>query len=764
MSKDSVNIVVDSLRYNSQIFEESKKYLVGVENCSDKLSGLLEHNILVAILLFCFLVFFIKALWHFAQLVFIYRWKSHSQRNSFFFSSVIACFFSGLILYYFGYDYAGTYKNGLTLLLRSILSSFEMFLSKSNLIGIAENCKNSHWYMLAFACVHTIAVVLSAIFAVACFGRRIMYWVKSKIWGYVLTNQTTYVFWGLNERSYMLARDLYKNRMSRERIIFVDFPDEKDESNKSQGFSGLIGLLSFKLKVIRQLKDINYILYRSFGRPSELSDKVNDLFDELDLMPLRRILRNSQNRKYFIFTDNESSNLRAAINLLKYDEFTDNTIIYCAVRKTRFTTQLVEHYKGKLVIVDDSRIAVTALKKREVEYSTPIDYVTIDKDNAAVTSVFTAMVIGFGTTGQDALRFLYEFSALPDENGNKQKVRIDVIDTKMDTIEGDFRQEVPAIDYIKVNDRPLEYDKMHNDIIRREVVLRKMDVGSDKFYELLSDLVDSLNYVVIATGDDDRNLSIASYILEFMVQNRKIDQDRFRVFVRLYNENNRIKYESAKDVFAKMCDDYNNYGLNNNNPKFFKTPFVFFGNPKSLYTKSIIVGNSLEEDAMIFQEEYRKAVNDDTTWEKRREEANDAYSFRALYRKEGQDKANSMHRYTKERILGIYGNNKEVVCYDEWKDVLKATDSDNIEQKQWKHRLIQASICEHLRWNAAHLMMGYVPMSNEKAKYFDPSADEQRKEHRYLQHWNELNIETQGYDYGVVKTTIILKNGRKSVI
>ena len=760
MSKDSVNIVVDSLRYNSQIFEESKKYLVGVENCSDKLSGLLEHNILVAILLFCFLVFFIKALWHFAQLVFIYRWKSHSQRNSFFFSSVIACFFSGLILYYFGYDYAGTYKNGLTLLLRSILSSFEMFLSKSNLIGIAENCKNSHWYMLAFACVHTIAVVLSAIFAVACFGRRIMYWVKSKIWGYVLTNQTTYVFWGLNERSYMLARDLYKKRTSRERIIFVDFPDEKDESNKSQGFSGLIGLLSFKLKVIRQLKDINYILYRSFGRPSELSDKVNDLFDELDLMPLRRILRNSQNRKYFIFTDNESSNLRAAINLLKYDEFTDNTIIYCAVRKTRFTTQLVEHYKGKLVIVDDSRIAVTALKKREVEYSTPIDYVTIDKDNAAVTSVFTAMVIGFGTTGQDALRFLYEFSALPDENGNKQKVRIDVIDTRMDTLEGDFRQEVPAIDYIKVNDRPLEYDKMHNDIIRREVVLRKMDVGSDKFYELLSDLVDSLNYVVIATGDDDRNLSIASYILEFMVQNRKIDQDRFRVFVRLYNENNRIKYESAKDVFAKMCDDYNNHGLNNNNPKFFKTPFVFFGNPKSLYTKSIIVGNSLEEDAMIFQEEYRKAVNDDTTWEKRREEANDAYSFRALYRKEGQDKANSMHRYTKERLLGIYGNNKEVVCYDEWKDVLAVTDTDNAEQKQWKHRLIQASICEHLRWNAAHLMMGYVPMPKDKAKHFGSSADEQRKEHKCLIPWNKLELRAQGYDYGVVKTTIQLKNDR----
>ena len=762
MAKDSVQIVVDSLKYNSQIFEESKKYLVGVEKLSDISFEFLGHNIWIVVLLAGLLVFVIKALWHLCQLLFIYRWKSRSQRNSFFFSSVFVCFFAGTIVYYYGYDYAGTYKNSLTLLLRSVLSSFEMFLSKSNLIGIAENCKNSHWYMLTFAIVHTLAVVLSAIFAVACFGKRLLYWGKSMIWGYVLTTHTTYVFWGLNERSYMLARDLYKKRTNRERIVFVDFPEEKDGNGKSQGFSGLIGLLSFKLKVIRQLKDINYILYRSFCRPSELSDKVNNLFDELDLMPVKRILRHSRNRKHFIFTDNESSNLRAAINLLKYDEFTDNTIIYCAVRKTRFTTQLADHYKGRLVIVDDSRIAVTALKKREVEHSTPIDYVTIDKDHAAVTSVFNAMVIGFGTTGQDVLRFLYEFSALPDKQGNKQRVRIDVIDTKMDTLEGDFRQEVPAIEHIKVKESEAEEEQTHNAIVRREVALRKMDVGSDKFYELLSDLRDSLNYVVIATGDDDRNLSIASYIIEFMVQNRNVDQDRFRVFVRLYNESNRIKYESAKEVFRKMCDDYHHHGANKNHPCFFNTPFVFFGNPKSLYTKSIIVENSLEEDAKRFNEEYRKAVHDETTWEQRREEANDAYSFRALYRKEGQDKANSMHRYTKERLLGIDGNKRDVACHDEWTDVVAVSDSDSTEQKQWKHRLIQASICEQLRWNAAHLMMGYVPMPSEKAKHFGSSADEQRKEHRYLQHWKDLDLKTQGYDYGVVKTTISLRNEKKS--
>ena len=762
MAKDSVQIVVDSLKYNSQLFEESKKYLESegyfahLNQCAEKLPDLPLlsinwHYVFAGVLLLGLLLFVGKLLWNLGRLVIERRMNSHSLRNSIFFSLVLVCFFGGAIIYYYGYDYAGTYKNALTLLLRSVLSSFEMFLSKSNLIGIADNCKDSHWYMLAFAIVHTLAVVLSAVFAVACFGKRILYWGKSLIWRYGPINQITYVFWGLNDRSYMLARDLYSKRTNRERIVFVDFPNEKDENNKSQGFSGLIGLLSFKLKVIRQLKDIEYILYRSFCRPSELSYKVDDngnckvkdFFDELDLMSLKHILIKSRESKHFIFTDNEYSNLRAAINMLKSDDINSSAVIYCAARKTRFASQLVEHYKGKLVIVDDSRIAVTALKKREVEHSNPIDYVSIDKDNAAVTSVFTAMIIGFGTTGQDALRFLYEFSAFPDEHGNKQRVRIDVIDSKMDTLEGDFRQEVPAIKSIN------------------EITLRKMDVGSDSFYELLSDLSDSLDYVVIATGDDESNLTIASYIMEFMVLNRNVDHYRFRIFARLYNENNRIIFESAKQVFRKMCDDYKNHLGISNSANFFNTPFDFFGSAETLYRKSIIIHNSLEEDAKRFYEAYCSAIGDNTKWDERRKKANDAYSYKSLYRKEGQDKADSMHRYTKECLLGIEGKQNDVECYNEWEDVLTVTDTDNAEQKQWKHRLIQASICEHLRWNAAHLMMGYVPMPKDKAKHFASSADEQRKEHKCLIPWNKLELSDQGYDYSVVKTTIKLKNDRK---
>ena len=61
-----------------------------------------------------------------------------SRKSSVFTTSAVMVFTWGVALYYIGYDYGGTHTNTFTLMLRSVLSSFEMFLSKSNLIGIAR--------------------------------------------------------------------------------------------------------------------------------------------------------------------------------------------------------------------------------------------------------------------------------------------------------------------------------------------------------------------------------------------------------------------------------------------------------------------------------------------------------------------------------------------------------------------------------------------------------------------------------------------------
>lgn len=721
----------DSLK-NSELFEFFKGSwppcsIQQPDTLTELSANINGRHLLAGLALVVFLCFLVRTLWLTARHLYKGR-VSRSLGNGIFINLVLTCFCGGVILYFVGYDYAGTSKNAITLLLRSILSSFEMFLSKSNLIGIAENCKSDQTYMMLFAVFHTGAVILSAFFAVACFWKRIKYLWKSFKWRWLGKNRNIYVFWGLNERSYMLAHDLSQRADDKDRIVFIDFPDDNHENNKSQSFSSLIGLLSFKLKITRQIEDIDYILFRSSSRPSEFRDKNKDFFDELDIMKLKRILKNSAGCHHFIFTDNESSNLRAAVNMLESGLFKEKSTIYCASRKTRLSRLIEEKYAGLLKIVDDSRMAVNFLKRGKVEQSYPIDYVTINTEKAVVESCFTALIIGFGTTGQDTLRFLYEFSAFPNPDGKKSKVKIHVVDNKMNQLKGDFLQEVPAMETLEYKDGEIE--------------LHHMDIGSKEFFDLQKSIIKDLNYVVIATGDDERNIETASMLLEMAHQYKDNTSQQFRVFVRLYNEENKEKFESAIDVY-----------------KPFSLSLSYFGSAKSLYTKSIIVNDKLRADAEEFHKSYCEANKDEEyvplekrlEKERRNAKVEPHYAYRSLERKENQNEANSMHVYTKMKLMGLT-ENPDTIILPEW-DKNNGLNKSTID-KTCVTRLLNASICEHLRWNASHLMMGYLPMTDEVRKQTSGTCNIKVKQHSCIKDWNELDTETQGYDYYVVRTSI----------
>lgn len=722
---------------NSRIFDESKEFLMCIIQWLENFLGFLGfpdinwHHILVFVISLSLAFCVIRVLWFTFQKFFTQKGKrSRSLRNNIFTGLVLACFGGGVLVYFYGYDYAGTSKNVMTLLLRSVLSSFEMFLSKSNLIGIAANCKSSPAYMMLFAIVHASAVALSTSFVVACFWKRIKYWYKSVMWIWGSKNDKIYVFWGLNERSYMLARDLSKTSNHKERIVFIDFPDDNNENNKSRSFSGLIGLLSFKSKVARAIDGINYILFRSLSRPSEITGKDNDFFDELGLMKLKKILENSKEWHHFIFTDNESLNLRAAVNMLETNLFDEKSTIYCAVRKTRLARLIEEKYVGRLKIVDDSRMAVNSLKRGEIEQSYPIDYVTINSEKSFVESCFTALIIGFGTTGQDALRFLYEFSAFPNLEGEKSPVKIHVVDNKIDEIRGDFMREVPAIEVIEGKNKEIE--------------LHHMNIGSKEFFELQKSIIKNLNYVIIATGDDERNIEVASSLLEMANQYKDHSLQQFRVFVRLYNEKNRAKFESAIDVY-----------------KSFSLSLSYFGSTKSLYTKDIIIDDKIKNEAEEFHKSYCEANNEEeyTSIEFRLEnergnsKVGPLYAYRSMERKECQNKSNRMHIYTKMRLMGLTKNPNTIVL-PKWNEEF-GLDKCNID-KIWITKLINTSICEHLRWNASHLMMGYVTMTDEVSKLTIGTCNLRKKQHNCIIAWEDLDKQTQSYDYCVVRTSVYL--------
>ena len=74
--------------------------------------------------------------------------------------------------------------------------------------------------------------------------------------------------------------------------------------------------------------------------------------------------------------------------------------------------------------------------------------------------------------------------------------------------------------------------------------------------------------------------------------------------------------------------------------------------------------------------------------------------------------------------------------------------------------MLNLAMCEHLRWNAAHEMMGYV--NNIKGH----GCDELKKEHNCLKPWQNLDNESDNagypvdfklFDFGVVETSFKLE-------
>lgn len=713
-----------------------------VRKCLNHIPTIVSKNTLLSLIIIGGAIALLIALWNLLKWLKKNSSRRISRENKAFTAFAVGVFMCGVVIYFIGYDYAGTGENMVTLLLRSVLSSFEMFLSKSNLIGIADNCKKSEVYMLCFAIIHTLALTISTLFAVLCFGKRIQYWCRGKKWRLIGSRAVTNVFWGFNERSFVLAHDIANNSTTKERFIFVDFPLHEESPSKGQSFSGILGLFSYKIHALRQMSGLrNSIMMRSSLRPSSVQNINTDFFDAMNIYRLKQILDKSKEIRFFILTDDEDANLKAALNMLNHNVCENKKFkIYCSARKTKLNRLIEETKVEHLKFIDDSRTSITQLKMDHDKGGHPIDYVDIDKERGVVTSEFKALIVGFGTTGQDALRFLYEFSAFTGIDQKKSPVQLHVVDCNMDKLKGGFYQEVPGMSMLE----------------GKEIFLHNLNFNSMEFNQFLDANINELNYVIIATGNDDQNIEFASAIMDKAFSQRPATARRLKVFVRMYSEANRVKFDSAINVYAP-------FGKKEN-----YLPLEFFGDTKTLYTRDVIINNRYEQQAREFYKAYCKATSSSDSWEDRAEKEKNKlgveriYGMRSLRRKEGQDKANCQHCYTKQRLLNLENRNGSLEL-PEWTDKESILDHEGATENHWLVCLYNVAICEHLRWDASHLMMGYVPMTPDVKKRFDGTCDERTKQHICIVDWNQLPCGTQRYDYSVVKTTVQIAKQNKEL-
>lgn len=677
----------------------------------------------------------------------------------------------------------------------AILYAFKIFLFDSDVSEIHGPFHDSWVYSLNFALVHFLAAIISTLFLIKHFGFNILarfrMWRASRL--FARTVSETFVFWGFNEPTIHLIESIKKeySGSSDYRIVIVQTcKDDDDSPEERTGFSRIFNFLAMPTSDLEKLQKLGCLTTGSYTCLTGLnadSDNEDIIGKKLKLRSLRRLLRkHTANKIHLLFlNDDEKENLHDVALLLNDSSIKDfvnagskqkrEAIFYCLARYNSVHRVIEDQNPSnqvKVKVVDSSHINVEMLK--ENPELLPVRYVNVEAD-ATVSTPFNALVVGFSEVGQDSVRFLYEFGAFvkngsTDDIAVRSDFHLDVVDKNMSDLAGVFVANAPSIKpsmpFIEGEENPDALISLH-----------QMDCRSVQFYQKLTEeWIPKLNYVVIATDDDELNLSLGVRIFKAAARYRK-DMDKFSILVRAHNDDDghirRIAnhYNLLWTAYEKAPMDSEGKRIHqaeitkDSHPE--KPVIRIFGLDKETFTYGNIIKDELEQKARNYADRYKettekkKPEGDKKPQKRAFDERFDKimqlddewtgyyptyYGMMYLRRTQSQDMANSLHEQTK-RILVEQALKR---CHHENFEFSKLTRTENTIKYIWPrgeetieqiNRIaIVVAQTEHLRWNASHEILGYI---------YDDAKDEVRCMHNCLKDWKDLTESVRSYDCNV---------------
>lgn len=677
---------------------------------------------------------------------------------------------SGWALYYVGFFFGGTASSVLAYCVRPLIASLGMFVGNTGFQELSGDCTRSVLFMTIFAIVHLAAILVSTIFVINFFWKRSKSYLRGKYWLFTRSSAPLNVFFGLGKQNILLAQSIQKEKKGQERILFIDLPTEDDGQREEFGLSQLFGFNAYSQEAIRELQGVDYAIKGAMGKPSEAEATDGDILGKLGLHPVRKLINHHEHTRIFFLSDNEVENVKSTISLMQDATLKKNKVdIYCHARKNRENGVIekmayLEGEKGQLNVhvVDTSALAIQTLM-RHVEYQ-PVSFVEPNTETATVDKPFTALALGFGETGRDAVRFLYEFGAFVDSKGEKSPFKCYAVDKKMYQLKGDFYNNAPAL---RTNP---------------EIELLQLSNQSSRFWPWVEEILPQLNYIVVALGDDRSNMQAVADLFETACRVRFDNMKNFKIFVRSYSRENEKQLDSLVKFYNDKC------GAMDNKNKI-SDILVVFGKSSDLFTYENIIDDETIAKAIVFYERYAEMARQKDNWDERhriRIESTDENGkkiredmpreqvtlndINAVIRKEAQDIANSKHMDTKLKLVGLTrasakdlfrqkdGSNlteeqlrqknlleyiQELAASEDENKYIK--DEERIKESVKDQAIRNIAICEHLRWIASHEMIGYE---------LGDKTDEMRKQHDCLMPWQDLPSKTQDYDYNVMEQTV----------
>ena len=656
-------------------------------------------------------------------------------------SMSLLVWFIGVIVYIIGFYSLGV--NGLSVILRAIISSFKMFVVSNDLARVSKFLQSDAIYMTVFSILHFAAAFITFLFIFKMVGYKIKSSLNIIIHKLFHTNDyNVHLFWEVNEASCLLAKDIRKNSPDAT-IIFVDIDKEsEDNTQKKTTLSNITNTITIRNSEIARLDAIDALVDHCYNGPSALKE-CDDIFGVLHLRNIGEIIRKS-NRAYFYFlSDNEEQNISGALNL-QHDRILNEIngrrpFIYVHAHRDA-NNEVLDHYsqydnkskRTEIKVIDSAYLSIATLKNDK--RALPVNCVDVDKDRGYVNSPFTSLIIGFGGTGQEAFRFLYEYSAFASSNGKRNPFKCYAIDEKMDKIAGLVRMKMPAIGEDKLS-------------------LIKASIDSETYWKKIKDIICELNYVVIAINDDALGLSIAVNLFKYAIQYRSDKSPRMKIMIRCYDNANEKR---MSEVAANLNNSIDNDDVE----------IMLYGKEKDLYCCSMVLSDDILQKAKLFHLEYEKSdEKPDVLWEKSFGEeklekmiSNGMLRYDAIYdinRRIAQNISNAQHYRTKLILMGLDKEETE----ERLETLMELTKQRNRETicygspKPEAELLINLAITEHERWIASHELMGYTKDSNN---------DHVKKHHKCMVDWHDLQDDkTRSYDCNVVDTTIRMAYEKK---
>lgn len=648
----------------------------------------------------------------------------------------VGVWIGGVIIYIAGFY--NSEVNGLSIVLRAIISSFKMFVVSNDLARIPQILQNNPSYMAAFSILHFVAAFITFLFIFKLIGYKIKSSIRLKIHKlFYSKGRVVHLFWGVNEASMLLAEDI-RRQHNTETIIFVDIDKENDDNSQRKAtLSHISNTITIKDSEIIRLDAIDAFVDHCYNGPTAF--KVNneiDIFDNLRLKTIGAIVQKSSRTYFYFLSNDEAQNISGALNLQKdrgLCSMHDNKpVIYIHARRDA-NNDIFDHYsqydgesqRMKIKIVDSAYLSVATLKQDE--RTLPVNCVKINRSTGLVDSPFTALIVGFGATGQEAFKFLYEYSAFIGSDMKKSPFKFYAIDERMDKIAGLVREKMPAIN-------------------EEELSLVQAAVDSEEFWNKVRAIIKELNYVVITLNNDAIGLSLAVNLFKFALRNRPSNQPMLKILVRCYNNSNEKRMTEVVNNLNKSIEGNN-------------IDIILFGQENKLYCCDTILSDETLREAMEFNKIYEKSdLSAKEQWKNNFGEAEiqrlmikkKMSRYHAIYdinRRIAQNISNALHCRTKMILMG-FGENEQSERLKLYYGYANSREDDTTKYecgKDEKQLLLNIAMVEHERWIASHKLMGYT---------YNLENDCVQKYHKCICPWDELDEKTHSYDCNVVDTTI----------